>query len=129
MKFLPFQSPPQHQCCSIVYDPEVDRQILCHQCRTFLHITELRYDETQDLHDPFSRVIRGFGWEESLLDSIGWSLVGTRNIRLDGDIDDDHFDVVYTVTDDEEKQALDEIKLVLETIKGVWECKNCGDLL
>lgn len=127
MKFRPFPGVMQHQCCSIGYDPERDRQIFCHSCKVFFHHEELEHKEN-NIPDPLSRVIRGYGWEMQAKSrhGTGWSLVGNHHVRLDGNSDDDdHFAVTYTVTKEEEIQAVKEIRKILLGIQGCWTCKSC----
>lgn len=121
----------QHQCCLIGYNPEKDKQIFCHSCRTFFHVEELEFGENDSLPDPLCRVIRGYGWEiqANIKHGTGWSLVGNRGIRLDGRVDTAHSAVACTVKEEEEEQALQEIHKVLTGIKGAWTCKSCDQTL
>lgn len=131
MKLKPVPGVMQHQCCLIGYNPEQDKQILCYFCQTFFHIEEMEYQENESLPDSLSRLIRGYGWEiqAKMKDGTGWSLVGNRNICLDGKADANHVAVAYTVREEEEAQALQEIRKVLTGIKGTWICKSCDRTL
>lgn len=120
MKYAPLPTKTQQRtCCSKGYNPEEDRQILCKHCEIFYHVEELTQLMPEEPIDPLTRVLRGFGWEKNNDDRVGWSLVGNWGLAVDD------VDVFVNLGRQERVHAMNSLERVLESIEGVYECKEC----
>jgi hypothetical protein len=89
----------------------------------------LAYDNGKPIDQPLDRIIRGLAWEETEEKKLGWSLVGSKGICLEGEPTEEHNHITSTVSEEIEKEALTQIRRVLGNIRGSWSCNICDSRL
>ena len=127
MTFHPLSTAHRQQsCCQRTYNPQKDQQIYCRKCKIYYHVDELEHHLSQSLDNPLTRIIRGFGWETDVEDPIGWSQVGNFAVDLDGETPS----VITSNLSQEEKDDLyGQVREVLQSIRGVYQCSGCDGML